>query len=316
MELVIINSVTCLVINIFHYKKNEPWDIARKWHSTQWQADVLMPLKNSMTSKYIKEISSSLYQIIEVCGEYIVREGWNVILSILQRAIELLNDNSLAANEVYSYAEDILKCIEDICDKSLHKIDVSNIEDLLEILCHFIYMKNSVEMGLSSVDSILKVVLFISQQQSTGKLLNAPEKSSKLWTSIFAKLTEAGKSEHIEIRNGIYKTLSAIIETCCDKLPLSTWSNSLLTSISDLLKFATANYFDYSQGMIAMRSNMTCTPKFVVTEEKKPKAMKFDPEIIARNAEEQKVKRKLQEKSITILYNTLMNMLLKLHSLK
>lgn len=314
MELVIINSTTCLIINILEQRREKTWDSLdlSRWHRTEWQADMLGPLQHCTSAEYVKEVALSVCQVVEVCGPLIAREGWDAVLDTLERSVEVLGDSSLSPGEADDYAEDVFKCVEGICYNSFYKMHLSNIEHFLQLISYFINMKTNIDMAKSSVAFLQNVAMYLSQLSK--KFLNSsPERVSKLWISLFAKLAAAGNDEREEVRSVAYRTLKKTVEKCGNELLLPVWSNLLLVVVGKLLSSAKENYFECSQG-IAAGSCVACTPKFVEAEGKKPKTMKFDSETIAKDTEEQKAKKKAQEKSIKRLYSTLLKILLKFNS--
>eukprot|EP00826_Nyctotherus_ovalis_P005931 TRINITY_DN11355_c0_g2_i1.p2 TRINITY_DN11355_c0_g2~~TRINITY_DN11355_c0_g2_i1.p2 ORF type:complete len:156 (+),score=26.00 TRINITY_DN11355_c0_g2_i1:73-540(+) len=122
---------------------------------------------------------------------------------------------------------------------------------------------------------------YVSQQQTSGQLEGVPEETiSEIWVSLFNRLKETGTDEREELRHAAYRTLDQIIEIHGKSLSLRVWSYALSLS-SQLIQFVTMNYRD---------------------------AVKHRNE----GKEEEKIKEKGWESSVTILYTVLVRITRKL----
>ena len=318
-----INAITCLIINIFDYRKDKAVSVgakATKWEGNDWQSMVIMPLMNAVNGgspECIREVTTSLRDIIENCGPYIAKEGWEVVLGIIEKVIKSANSSSDSSERI----EQAFKCVEHISHNSLHRIHVSNIASLVAIIYYFTTLRNNLNISLLAVAFIHNVADYICQQKLTGKLASlSEEKINEIWLNLFNRLKEIGTDERGELRHAAYRTLDQIMVAHAEILPLRIWSYTLLDISSQILQFVKIHYFACTRGGAYLEalgsSAMTATPKFTIDGDKKAKAMKFDEEAIAKNSEEQKVKEKTLEESVTVLHSSLVRVIKKLYTIE
>jgi hypothetical protein len=246
-----------------------------------------------LTSECVNEIAYNLLQIIENCGPNISREGWEIVLQILEKLTTSFNSKESLLSEYNKRLDFVFKCIENICHNSLYKIHISSIESLIGIISYFTALREDLNTSLLSVAFIQNVADYMSQHQLTGNLVNTPqERISEIWLSLFNRLKEIGIDERGELRHAAYRTLNQIVEIHGKELTSRVWSYILLSLSFQLLEFVTTSYF-YS-------------PNANDNEEVK--------EVEERHKEDKEIKG--MEESVKVIYITLVRIIRALYSIE
>jgi len=324
-----INAITCLIINVFDYRKDkqdQKSEISKgaKWESNEWQALVLTPLMNAVVGGHtecIREVTVSLKFIIENCGPYIAKEGWEVVLGIIEKIINPVPQQASPTLDTKERIEQAFNCVEHICHNSLHRIHISNIASLLAIIYYFTTLRNNLNISLLAVAFIHNIADYICQQQISGKFATlTEEKVNEIWLNLFNHIKEIGSDERGELRHAAYRTFDQIMNAHAEILPLHVWNYCLIELCSQLLQFVKIHYFACTRGGSYLQTmgvaSAISTPKFVEPEKKSKSVMKFDEETIAKNNEEQKVKEKTWEESVTVLHSSIVRVIRKLYSIE
>lgn len=244
-----IGSMTYLITSIFDYRKEKMWREIDypKWSKNKWQTIVLSPLANSLfigDPECTYEIIHNLRHIIENCGPYIVREGWEVILRIIESVISPIASSTTPSAYTVERTEQAFKCLEHICHNSLHKVHVLNFETLVAVIYHFTTLKGSLNTSLLAVAFLHNVADYVSQQQLMGRLKDFPEeKVNELWMKLLGKLKEIGMDRREELRSAAYRTLEQIMADHSSCLSTPVWTHALASLLPELLSFAERNYF-------------------------------------------------------------------------
>ena len=287
-------AMACIIISTFNYRKDNAAKInIPGWNKSEWQIALLTPLKSMLTSDCANEIAHNLLHIIENCGPNISREGWKIILEILEKFTTSFNFKESLSSKYSKRLDFVFKCIENICHNSLYKIHISSIESFIGIICYFTALREDLNTSLLSVSFIQNVADYMSQQQLVGNLVNTlQERISEIWISLFNRLKDIGIDDRGELRHAAYRTLNQIVEIHMKELTPRVWSYILLSLSFQLLEFVTTSYFDYP--------NADDKEEVKVIEE--------------RNKEDKLIKE--IEESVKVLYETLVRIIRTLYSIE
>lgn len=290
-----ISAMTSIIINILNYFKDKQVSVIG-WEKNEWQALILAPLKNSISIESITEVVGKLHYIIESCGPFIERRGWEVVLGILERVIDPLPSNVAPPSDFGQRLGHAFKCVEYICHNSLFKVHVSSVNSLIAIVWFFTTLQDSLNIPLLSVAFIQNIADYLSQQQVSGKLVNTPqEKISEIWVILFTRLKEIGTDQRPDLRHTAYRTLDQIMDIHGKDLGVRVWSYILGSSAAELLQFLAEGYFESIKNENASE----------VLQEGTPAA-----------AEGKLIEVKNWEESIRVLCISLVRIVKKLHSLE
>jgi len=281
-----ISTMVCVIMNGFEYYKENTWEEVKsaKWSEAEWQTTLLTPLMNAINIGCITEVVINLRHIIENCGLFINKEGWKIVLAILEKVSTPLPATSTYPSDYNERMGHAFKCLEQICVNSLYKIHISNLYSLIAVICQFTSMKSDLNISLRSVAYLQNVADYVAQQQVTDQLKDTSEETvSEIWISLLNRLKETGIDEREELRGAAYRTLDQIIEIHGSNLSLRVWTYVILSLSTQLLQFVTMKYLDSKS---------------------------------KNGEEEEKIKEKGWENSVTILYTVLVRITRKLSVLE
>jgi len=291
-----IDALSSLIISILNYQKGNN----NQFHKENWQMVVLTPLMDIILTNDLDSIFLvilNLRTIITNCGTYISKEGWQIVLGILEKVLAPSNLHVGTLSTSMNCIEEIYKCLEYICNNILFKLGISNVESLVVIIYHFITVKNNLNGALLAVSFLHNVMDYVSRQTSE----ELPEvQADKIWCYLFSKLKEIGKDDRGELRHVTYKTLDKIITTHGSKFSMNIWEYLLIEVAQTLLKFGRVNYFAHTKG-----NTYTNT----LNKEESEEVIKIGGEIKEEDIKE-------WEDTIIIFYDTLTRYLTKFYSMK
>ncbi len=325
-----IDAITCLVINIFDAHKDGSVAAAAAeshvphWDGNEWQAVVLTPMMNSVLTGHaecIKAVIANLGHIIENCGPYIAKEGWELVLGVVEKIVTTAQGSGNTA-EATERIEQAFKCVELIIHNSLHRVHISNLATLVAVIHYFATLRQNLNVSLLAVGFIHNVADYVCQQQMAGKLSGiSEERVNEIWMNLLSRLREVGNDERGELRQVSYRTLEQILTAHAEIIPLKVWSYMLVDICSQLLQVGKIHYLACTKGgaQAMEMSGAVPTPTFSAEGEpakNKPKVMRFDEETIRKEAEEEKIKEKSWEESITVLHSTVVRVLKRLYSIE
>ena len=234
-----------------------------------------------------------------------MKEGWEVVLSVIEKVISSSSDASNYTGEVLERVEQAFRCIELLIHNSLHKIDLSNIGYLINVIHHFASLRGDLNISLVAVGLIRNVADYIGQQH-----LNPSNESSinEIWLNLVKRLKEVGYDERGELRQASYRTLEKILIDHAGNIPLKIWSYTLLETFSELLQYVKVQYF------MCVRGNETPTSSESTSSNKQAK--KKEEKKAQKDPEEIRILTKSWEESVTVLFSLLVRVLKRFSSIE
>ena len=323
-----IDAITCLIINIFDSHKDQAGDPhVLHWDNNEWQAVILTPLMNAVLTGHaecIKQVIANLGPIIENCGPYIAKEGWELVLGIVEKIVTTAQGSGNVA-ETTERIEQAFKCVELIIHNSLHRVHISNLATLVAVIHYFTTLRQNLNVSLLAVGFIHNVADYVCQQQLTGKLSGiSAEKINEIWTNLLNRLKEIGNDERGELRHAAYRTLEQILTGHAEIISPTIWTYMLTDVCAQLLRAGKLQYFACVKGLVPEKQKSS--PESYHSSQRdacltgsrgKMKSAKSDKESAKKETEEEeKLREKSWEESITILHSTVIRVLKKLYSIE
>jgi len=247
-----IRVISYLIVKIFCY-----WKIQGNitgWPVDKWQVIILTPL---MDAECINEKIANLSYIIENCHLYISKEGWEIVLKIINQGISFVPGN-LPPPVINERVERAFKCIE-IIVFYIDQLFIPNIETLLNLTLSFITLKSNSTISLSAVEFIQNVSDYLVRQQRKGLV----ESILNIWLLLFDTLKQVGISTYGDLRDAAYNIMEQIINSHLKDLPTKALSYATIDVAEELFKFLEKNYSNDKEDKAWERSIKILNKSFV-----------------------------------------------------
>eukprot|EP00826_Nyctotherus_ovalis_P022112 TRINITY_DN17241_c0_g1_i2.p1 TRINITY_DN17241_c0_g1~~TRINITY_DN17241_c0_g1_i2.p1 ORF type:complete len:197 (+),score=27.64 TRINITY_DN17241_c0_g1_i2:150-740(+) len=116
-----ITAMTCLIISVFSYRRGGSWrntDLYN-WQEDRWQMVVLSVYKEVLYEESVYDVVSNLCPLVENAYAQMSQEGWEAILSTLEKALCLISIDKLSLAYFKECTKEVFKCLEYIYNLSL-----------------------------------------------------------------------------------------------------------------------------------------------------------------------------------------------------
>jgi len=225
-------------MSAFNYQRGGSWRNNKfpDWLNDQWQVVMLNMYMEDLAENNIEciyDVVSNLRPLIENSYAQVSKDGWTIILEILERVVSMISSNNLSSAYSKESAKEAFKCLEYIYNTSLYKIPLTDIGNLITIIDYFAALKDDLNTSLIAVNLLHSVADYMAQQV---------KEKNELWTLLFSKFKRIGADERRELRSAGFKTLEQIMVNHGKILPSTTWYYALIDIPIQFLEFLKVNY--------------------------------------------------------------------------
>ncbi len=264
------DAATCIIINIFDSRKTVLFAASIPlWEGDGWQAAILKPMMDAVLSgnvECVRAVLANLRSIIENCGPYMAKEGWEIVLGIVEK---LVAGAQKSGGEATERVERAFKCVELIIHNSLHRVHIENLPALSAVIHYFATLRQNLNVSLQAVAFLQNVADYVCQQKLGAE---AEEQLNGIWINLLNRLKEIGTDERSELRNAAYRTLEQIMTGHAEVIPIKIWTYMLVDICSQLLQTSKICYLacatggNYGAGL----ASSVATPKFTFDPQQEP----------------------------------------------